>query len=615
MSVTYLHSGETQTDFTVKYGDTLFIDGGTADKAVSYGTISVSNGGKAYDVTLDGLYNESLEKCVGGNMEVLEGGTASGITVLGLTKANDGHISLSYRLFEGVLTVSGGTAIDVSVSTYGKLNVVTGTVCGVTLKGNSHCTVGNGGVLSGKITLQGGCDLKMDEGSVLEFTVDGCVRNDTEALVSNASLIPDTASIVVALSANQQFGRYHLADKADDFNRNMTVKADGCLLTELSPETATISDVTQRSYSLTIENSTLWLEILPSNGEFSCVANPDGVSYTITMADTVGPQLAISHNGNALLVDATENTILWNLAGGDVTLSVEGGTAEETIMNDVSRNIFATASGKAQTEIFLANVTDQWQKNYYASHVGCVNGWNGTDEKVELRGRNVIASIFDGGSADTNAILCLTDDANGDALFLEDLYSTLPEEATDNQARIARIDEIRAGAGNDVIDMTSKLFDYVGEGVTIRGGAGDDVLWSGNGENRLFGDAGNDRLVGGSGKDLLVGGIGDDSMHGGGGDDLFCFCENWGNDIVQQVSGGQVTLVFASGNKNLWNAETMKYTDGANSVSVIGVDVDAVTLKFLNEDPTQYADLVAAGAFDGFSSERLFADGAKGMLA
>ena len=129
----------------------------------------------------------------------------------------------------------------------------------------------------------------------------------------------------------------------------------------------------------------------------------------------------------------------------------------------------------------------------------------------------------------------------------------------------------------------------------------------------LFGDAGNDRIVGASGNDVIAGGIGNDRMHGGGGDDVFTFCDNWGTDTVEQLATGSVTLWFASGNESNWNAETLTYTDGENSVKVSGVS--EVKLKFGYDGSVQYATLAQAGVFFDATSERIFEETGKGMLA
>ncbi|MBO7089486.1 MAG: hypothetical protein J6W70_06245, partial [Lentisphaeria bacterium] len=105
-----------------------------------------------------------------------------------------------------------------------------------------------------------------------------------------------------------------------------------------------------------------------------------------------------------------------------------------------------------------------------------------------------LADIIEG-STDAN-ILLMTDDEHGDALFVDDSNTALPGSVSEQQSRIAQIDEIRAGAGADIVDMTSQRFEYIGDGLTIRGGEGNDTIWANKGDNWLFGDAGNDRLVG-----------------------------------------------------------------------------------------------------------------------
>ena len=262
------------------------------------------------------------------------------------------------------------------------------------------------------------------------------------------------------------------------------------------------------------------------------------------------------------------------------------------------------------TDVFFAQSHGIWEGGYQAFHRGTAGGWTGTGENILLDGRNKLCDIIEG-SEDAN-VLAMTDDANGDALFVDDIYSALPGEINAQQSRLAKIDEIRAGAGDDVVDLTSQRFAYIGEGVTIRGGLGNDVIWANGGSNCLFGDAGDDRLVGASGNDVLAGGTGNDSMHGGGGDDVFAFGGDWGQDRVEQLASGTVTLWFQEGSIGNWNEETLTYTDGDNSVTVVGVARESITLRFGNE-AARYGELLAAGAFSEATSERIFED--KAMLA
>ena len=99
-------------------------------------------------------------------------------------------------------------------------------------------------------------------------------------------------------------------------------------------------------------------------------------------------------------------------------------------------------------------------------------------------------------------------------------------------------------------------------------------------------------------------------MHGGGGDDIFCFGENWGKDTVEQLAGGEITLWFESGSADNWNADTLTYTDGANSVKVSGVSAKNILLNFGGD-----TSVLTVGCFDDAASEKIFEDKNKGMLA
>jgi len=294
----------------------------------------------------------------------------------------------------------------------------------------------------------------------------------------------------------------------------------------------------------------------------------------------------------------------WTVAAAPVV-------AEEA--NNEPKLVKSNADGHA--DVFFVNSVGTWESGYVAQHVGSKEDvWGGTKEFVTLFGKNKLTDIIEGSTTDAN-ILLMSDDANGDAMFVDDIYSASPDELGLSQSRIAQIDEIRAGAGNDVVDMTSQRFEYIGEGLTIRGGDGNDTIWANKSNNMLFGDTGNDHIVGASGNDVIVGGIGNDRMHGGGGNDIFMFCDNWGIDEVEQLAGGSVTLWFASGDESKWNAETLTYTDGGNSVKVKGVS--SVELKFggVGDDAAMFATLSEAGAFKEFTSQRIFEESGKGLLA
>ena len=322
-------------------------------------------------------------------------------------------------------------------------------------------------------------------------------------------------------------------------------------------------------------------------------------AYTVEYSvDNFATALLIkTSNNNIDSYGLPEGTYQWQIHS-DSLKTAPGDDIISTNINDSAKTFVSDEDGNM--DLFFAEADGKWIKGYTAEHHGILYGWDGTGERVSLNGKNQLNDIF-AGSSDAN-ILVMTDDANGDTLFVDDMYSIFGD-----QARIAQIKEIRAGAGDDVIDMTSQRFAYSGDGVKIYGGLGDDVIWANNGSNTLFGDAGNDRIVGGGDNDVIIGGIGNDSMHGGGGDDVFCFGCNWGNDTIEQLSGGSVTLWFEQGSVSNWNASTMTYSDGINSIKVSGVD--NVTLKFGD------VNTAVAGAFLDAASEKIFEDRNSGMIA
>lgn len=86
---------------------------------------------------------------------------------------------------------------------------------------------------------------------------------------------------------------------------------------------------------------------------------------------------------------------------------------------------------------------------------------------------------------------------------------------------------VRGGSGGDAIapyDSTESLELSWPSGVTLRGGAGADVLTGGYADDRLFGDRGPDSLQGAAGDDDLQGGRGVDTCGGGPGTDTLSSC-------------------------------------------------------------------------------------------
>lgn len=210
---------------------------------------------------------------------------------------------------------------------------------------------------------------------------------------------------------------------------------------------------------------------------------------------------------------------------------------------------------------------------------------------VSLRGYRRSLGTYCG---QTGHDVLLLDD-RGVALLLDDSFSATAAPGT---PRIAGIEEIRGGAGHDLVDLTSSRYEY--GPVTIRGGAGNDVLWSGAGADVLYGGEGNDWLNGGMGNDWLCGDAGDDLLEGGGGDDTFFFAANWGVDRVSNLPGAEITLAFGT------DVDAMAIAmqqDGGNLILQYGENRITVLDRTESEITLRFATDAAVGLASGAPEE------------
>ena len=598
---------------TVEISDADF-----TSNTASYGGGAICNTWGGVEVT-GGSFTSNTAANDGGAIALWCGGSVEGAEFASNSAMNGGAISISYAsmavsvaqcTFTGNSASAGGGAIWNSNSS----EVVTVSDC--TFNGNSS-EAGGGAilnekkmVLSGENTFLTETDTIRNQGTLTLAGINtfGAAVDNTDGMV----VIDLTAGAETAGFGNFSGGNYQiyldtdldyadtvLATDAADFSGAFSIRSEnrGASRGTAAVDGSTLYYGNIYSLELSGENELLL------NSEFSYAMN--------TVAVTGAYVLEISSDSNfdaSLRIGITSAKNIDTLALGtgthyyrvtDGTETVDSGTI--TVADaapDKARIIMAeTGLGNA----FFASADDVWSGFYAACHAGSLDGPEGTGEHASITGKNRFADVFSGlGSAN---VLYLTDDDNGDALFLDDIYTAFPdlEEA---QSRVANISEVRAGAGDDVVDMTSQRFSGA-SGMTIRGGAGNDVIWANNGANRLFGDEGDDRIIGGAGNDVIVGGAGSDVLNGFGGDDIFCFGGNWGNDTVLQDESGTVTLWFDSGSEDLWDAETRTYTaDAGRTVTVLGTA--EVTLKFGDDQSELYAELAALGAFQEYSTQNVY---------
>ena len=441
--------------------------------------------------------------------------------------------------------------------------------------------------------------------SVIDFTVSERTVKD-DYLINDLSLIFGTPIYTITISADQATGTYKLAQGADNFIGTLSI---GTEITSYGSITVNGDDLVYNdvTYSLDQLDGNLTLTVSKDSSVSPILTESvNGVNWNNIPGNDFTVEYSKNNFANSLQLETEKSAVdTFGVPAGTYQWRVKGNgefvNGENIVSNNTAapQNLASDADG--DMDLFFGNANGTWGSGYVAEHQGFKSGWAGTKEQVSLIGKNRISDVFDG-SEDSN-ILVMTDDVNGDALFVEDIYTSFGKDC-----RISQIDEIRAGAGDDIVDMTSQRFAYVGDGVEIYGGLGNDTIWVNNGSNMLFGDTGNDCLVGGSYDDVIIGGSGNDTLHGGGGDDIFCFGGNWGSDTVEQLADGEITLWFESGSESNWNADTLTYTDGANSVTVS--EVANVTFKFGGD-----TSVLPEGAFTDAVSEKIFEGETKGMLA
>ena len=630
----YISEVGVATDTTIRDGGVMYIsNGGKANYTdiTNGGIMHISNGGEASNTAVssggemniyDGGVASSTTVNSSGYMHISNGGVANNTTVnsKGLMHITNGGVASSTTVnSSGYMHISnGGVASDTVVSSCGEMNIYDGGVASsVIVKDTGIMKISSGGMLKGSLEIQSGGEVSAEAGAVIDFRVAEC-ETDDDYLINDLSLITGTPDFTITVSADQSDGTYKLAQGADKFTGTISIGDDTIqygLLTVNGGDWVYNNNIysfeqADGNLTLTIKDYVPGTPIVTNTPE---IANP--VAHSIDFSNATDLTLTWEEK-SVNIPNLNGVTVYAPRTGFEYLVQANGETSSgkaQAVAGDNIQSVLVQAESDGTLDLFMANATDVWSNEYVAKHTGTKDIWAGTGETVELAGKNKITDFFYGGAEDDN-ILYLTDDENGDALFVDDVYSALPGKDLENQSRIENLKVIYAGSGDDVVDMTSQRFEYIGSEMTIHGGDGDDVIWATGSDNDLFGDAGDDRIVGSTGFDLIVGGSGNDTMHSGGGNDIFAFCENWGVDTVEITDNTDITLWFASGDDRNWDAENRVYKEGSNSVKVKGGANSTITLKF-GDDGGQYADMVSVGAFASSTSEKIFEDKNNGNLA
>ena len=250
---------------------------------------------------------------------------------------------------------------------------------------------------------------------------------------------------------------------------------------------------------------TVTLGGLPAGATLSAGTDNGDGTWTVAAGDLQDLSLSIPASVTAgfqisVTATATENDGDVASTSGTIDVTYSGAPAGNDILSGGAGA--DRLYGGAGDDTLVYSTDANWTSGWYAHNAGSP-GAAGTGENVGIAGEGRSHDLFDGGDGTDTLVM----GEGSDAVFLEDTYSPNGETA-----RLSSIEVIQAGAGNDVVDLTSTRFGY-GD-VTIDGGAGNDLLW---------GNAGDDVILGGEGADKLDGGAGADSVDGGVGNDVAVF--------------------------------------------------------------------------------------------
>jgi Ca2+-binding RTX toxin-like protein len=345
------------------------------------------------------------------------------------------------------------------------------------------------------------------------------------------------------------------------------------------------------SYAITLADGTplpAWAKFDASTLTLSGVAptvSPTtrsmGMEFRVVASDRAG---ATASDVFAFTVNAGSADAGKVLVGGSGNDRLTGGTGNDDLTGNGGRDVL---NGGAGDDTLRFSQDGTWG-NVTRTNVGSPRN-AGSGETVSLDGKRQSQDVFIGGSG-TDTLLGT---AGADAILLDDTRT----RALQNGPRLSGIEVISAGAGDDVVDLTSRRYAY-GD-VTVDGGEGNDTLWSSGGNDVLYGGAGNDRMDGGAGKDYLDGGSGDDTLYGSWGADILQ--GGAGNDTLKDISPTASTVLDGGAGNDVLEDSTGK------SLFIGGRGDDTLKLGGGN-------DIIAFNAGDGRDTVRS-GNGGSGALS
>jgi Ca2+-binding RTX toxin-like protein len=373
-----------------------------------------------------------------------------------------------------------------------------------------------------------------------------------------------------------------------------------------------------------------------------------GLSAQVTLTGTEGANDSLVVNG--LAGNDTINAA--GLAAGQITLTIDGGSGNDTILGSAGNDILIGGDGNDFVDgnqgsdiAFLGagNDTFQWDPGDGSD---TVDGQDGTDtllfnganiaEKIDISANGTGARFsrdIAGITMDLNSVEHIQFNALGgaDTISVNDLTGTgvtqvgidlsspagsgigdgaADSVTVDGTAASNQIVITGAGGSVSVTGLSAQVSltgtEGANDSLVVNALGGSDninasgltagqiklTIDGGTGKDNIIGSAGDDVLIGGDGNDTVVGGRGNDTAFLGDGNDTFTWNPGDGSDIVEGQAGND-TLVFNGANIN------EKIDISANGSRVrLTRDVGTVTMDV---DGTETIDVNASGGADNIT--------------
>lgn len=594
-------------EMVVNHGGVLYLNDSATASAVE-----VTSGGSLHFEKEQGIATDLIMSAGAMTNFYTQGGSGyasigamAGLVINGDTSGlhlASGNLDVANALASDTIIDSGAGlmasngAIMSSTDIYGNFTASNAIVADAMIYSGGSLTTNKDVTFSGIITAGGRVEVldKVTVESECRFVFDLSCRSNTDiSILTNIDYL-DGASFTIIVDDLMETGDYKLAITEKTFTDSVCVAlTDGLILTEELTVGGDSLAANGLLFTLKQTGKQLYLSVTFDEPQppVGLVGTADSLTWhPVANVDTYFVEYYAAGSEDHFRFSAgAEGVNTFGLQNGDYdwrvfskgakerftqgeTITVTGGTVDALIH-------WTAGEADGKTDVFFATASGKCGALDIA-----VNDLTG--EKVNTIWKNTFNAVFTG--SDDHSVIALTHDVRGDVFYLDNALLDYPDGVDEGAARFTNVEEILAGAGNDLIDMTSKQYSY--EKITVRGGDDDDIIWGGNGINILYGDAGNDRISGNTGDDVLIGGSGDDMLTGGGGNDLFVFGEYSGENVIWQSDTGSVTLQFEG---NITKEDlSISESDGdtvirwgeIDSVTVKDRAASDITLKFVSED-------------------------------